>query len=392
MRTLLIPMLLLAPLRASAQQTPPVADRLQELERRLEKLEGAPAKTSLNAFNPAIGLALDQVGRFADDKANFEFRTAELNLEAPIDPFTKGWAIINAGASEVQVEEMAIETTRLPWNLTVRGGRLFADFGRMGRFHDDALPVTDRPASIETFLGGESQADGIETSYLLPFGPYLAATLGMYNKIGGENDREANDAARNLNKFSYLGRLATAFDLGYDHTVQFGASAVYTPRRTVIEDLAASGNAVAEVTKKNTWRTLSEVDLTYRYEPTSGGIYRGLLWGTEVLVNNERRFDDSTRLPTDRTRAFSGYSFVQAKFGRRWRGSVLFDLTEDLDNPRRNAKTLTFTATWYATEFQRLRASYARKTDTVPGSRRNDIATLQWTAFIGHHVHGFRDR
>lgn len=396
MTHLLVAALLAAPLAARAQDSS--EERIKALEDRLNKLEGAPAKTSLSAFNPAIGLALDNVYRQTHDKGNFLFRTAELNIEAPIDPFLNAWTVINANATEVAVEEMGLETTGLPHNLTVRGGRLFANFGRMGHFHDDSLPVIDRPNSLDTLIGGESQADGLEASYLLPTPGFVNATLGMYNKIGGENtDRATNDAPRNLNKFTYLGRLETSWELGDDHRVDLGVSSAWTPKRTVIENMATttSGNIVGEVTKKNTWRTLHGVDLTYRWQPTSGGLYKGLLWGTEVLQNNDRRFGRNVagdNLPRDRVKSYAGYTFVQFKLGRHWRPGALFDLTESIDAARTNTKTVTAFLTYDVTEFQRLRAAYSRVTDTVPGSKHNDFVGLQWTAFMGHHVHGFRDR
>ena len=51
-------------------------------------------------------------------------------------------------------------TTALPWNLTVKGGRFFADVGRFPHWHDEALPFVDRPPSIDRLFGGESQARG----------------------------------------------------------------------------------------------------------------------------------------------------------------------------------------------------------------------------------------
>ncbi|MDD5656811.1 MAG: hypothetical protein PHF00_06105 [Elusimicrobia bacterium] len=384
------PCLLLA---AAAAQSPAALseDRLQSLEERLTKLEGAPAKTSLSAFNPALGLALDFVLRDRDGKANFLFRSAEVNLEAPVDPFLKGWAIVNGSADGVEVEEAALETTALPGNLTVTGGRLFADFGRFPHFHDHELPVIDRPRSIDSFVGGESRADGVELSYLFPTEAYLRAVLGAYDKLGSENDRVDIAEGRPFDEFTYLGRLSAYQDIGADHSVELGASCAWTPKRGVVEDAAVTGNAFAESTRKNTWRTLGGLDLTYRYQPAAGGLYRGAVWGTEVLANNERRFGPTTRLPTDRVRAFSGYSYLWLKLGRRWRPGALADLAEDLDAARAITRTYTAFLTCDVTEFQRLRLAYSRETGNA-GRPEADIVGLQWTGILGHHVHGFRDR
>lgn len=396
MRKIVAAALLLTPLAAQAQD-PSSEDRIKALEERLNRLEGAPAKTSLSAFNPAIGLALDTLYRQTHDRGNFVFRTAELNIEAPIDPFLNAWTVINANASAVEVEEMGLETTGLPHNLTVRAGRLFANFGRMGHFHNDSLPAIDRPKSVEDFLGGETQGDGWELSYLLPTEHYVNATLGMYNKLGAENTRAANGVPRSLNGFTYLGRVSTTLEFADDHQVDLGVSSAWTPRRVVTENMATttSGNVVGEVTKKNTWRTLSGLDMTYRWQPAAGGLYKGLLWGTEVFQNNERTYglnvsDDN--LPKDRAMSYGGYSFVQLKLGRSWRPAVMYDIAQTLDAPRTNTNTLTLALTCDVSEFQRVRAAFSQETNSLPGSWHNDVVGLQWTAFMGHHVHGFRDR
>ena len=384
MNSLLLLALLAVPPAAGASEPAPAAeDRIKALEERLARLEDAPAKTSLSAFNPAMGVALDTAYSHADGRSNFNFRAAEINLSAPVDPFLKAWAIVVGSESG----EAALQTTALPYNLTVTGGRIFASFGRLAHFHNHELPVIDRPRSLEAFVGGETQADGVEVSYLVPAPFYLNATAGAYNKLGGENDRVDNAVSRAMDGFTYLGRLATYADLGDDHSVELGLSEAWTPRRYVNE------TAVPGIqTRKNTWRSLAGADLVYRWQPASGGLYKGLVWGTEVMQNNERRFDSGTNLPTDRVRSHAGFSYVQIKLGRHWRPGVMIDLTEDLDSARTLTRTFTGFVTYDATEFQRLRLSFARTTDNRPDRRGASTVGLQWTGVLGKHVHGFRDR
>ncbi|MFA6003795.1 MAG: hypothetical protein WC881_06980 [Elusimicrobiota bacterium] len=369
-------------------------ERISALEARLSRLEAAPAKASLSQFNPALGLALDALGRVQDSKSQFQLRAAELSIEAPIDPFLKGYAVIvgSNGDPAFSLEEAALQTTRLPCNLTVRGGRLFATFGRLGYFHDHELPVIDRPESLDSFIGGETRGDGLEVSYLLPTDQYINVVFGMYNKMGGDNDRTSDTDLRPLDQFTFVGRLGTSFDLGDAHGLELGASSAWTPKRTVTEDATVTGNASARSTLKNTWRTLHGVDLTYRYHPPQGGMYRGLVWGAEVLQNDERRFDAATRLPTDRVRAWAGYSFLEFKAGKNWRPGVLADLAEDLDQARRLTRTYAGFVTYEFSEFNRLRLQYSRVTDNMPGRPGSHRVALQWTAILGYHVHGFRGR
>src|SRR5205085_5100667 len=126
------------------------------------------------------------------DRGNCEFRAAELGLSASVGPFARGYAIITGTPDGFDVEEAAIVTTSLPWNLTVKGGRFFADFGRLSTFHDHDLPFVNRPLVLDQYVGGESQADGLEVNWLVPISHYVSLTAGMYNKVGAENDRVDN--------------------------------------------------------------------------------------------------------------------------------------------------------------------------------------------------------
>lgn len=403
--TFLSPLLLLSIPSFAQESAEENKTLLQSLQERVARLESAPAKSSPSAFNPAMGLALDTAFRHeSSDKARFHFRAAELNLEAPIDPYLKGWAIINGNQGGVEVEEMALQTTSLAWNLTVTGGRLFASFGRFSHFHDHELPVIDRPMSLDSFMNGESQAQGLEISWLAPTPFYLNATAGVFNKIGAENERTSDDVARSLDEMTYLGRLNAYADIGEDHGLELGASVAWTPKRGVDDtskdgtDFNADGvidtpNDPAGIrTIKNSWRTLTGLDLTYRWQPAAGGIYKGVTWGTEVLMNNELRYDSGSNLPLSRSRAWAGYSYVQVNLGRRWRPGVMMDITESLDKSRDVTRTMTGFLTFNVTEFQRLRVTGARTTNNTPGRMGGNVVALQWTGVLGHHVHGFRDR
>ena len=372
---------------ASTASPQELQNQLQDLKSRLEKLEGAPAKASLGSFNPAMGAALDAAFKDTNDKAGFQFRALELNVEAPVDPYLKAWGVITGsnGSPAVDIEEATLETTGLPYNLTVRGGRLFATFGRLAHFHDHELPVIDRPTSLDTFIGGETRADGVEVAYLLPTDLFVTATFGAYDKMGAGNARQDPAGSRPLDEFTYLGRLNTYMDLTDAQSVELGVDSAWTPKRTVTP--TAGGDALHE----DTWRSLTGIDVTYRYQPPVGGLYKGVLWGTEVLQNDERRIDPTTNLPTGRHVAYAGCSFVELKGGRHWRGGVMADLTENQDAPRLMTKTLTGFLTYDVSEFQRLRATYADSFANAPGPRNHTVG-LQWTGVFGNHVHGFRDR
>jgi len=268
-----------APPTAAAPAPPGATPDVEELKRmilaEIQPQIAAANKTFPSQFNPAIGFIVDTVfSHSRQNKSNFEFRSGEIGISASVDPFARAYGIINGTPDGVDIEEAAIVTTSLPWNLTVKGGRFFAEFGRLSTFHDHDLPFVNRPLVLDTYIGGESQADGVEVNWLAPIPHYLSLTAGMYNKIGAGNDRVDNRVSRDVSEFTYLLRAATSFSLHDEHSIDVGLSDAYTPE-VRIED------------KKG--RNLAGLDLTYRYTPLASASYRGLVWGNELLLNHESR-------------------------------------------------------------------------------------------------------
>jgi len=380
-----------APPAVSAAPTPaaaaPPAAEEEQLERRLtedilRKIQPsltAANKTFPSQFNPAIGLIIDTVGSYKEnERGNFEFRSAELGLSANIDPFARGYAIINGTSDSVDVEEAAIVTTSLPYNLTVKGGRFFAEFGRLSKFHDHDLPFVNRPVALDRFVGGESQSDGVEVSWLSPLSQYLTVTLGA------DNQRVDNTVPRDFSKFTYLARPATFFSLNDSNSIDLGASYAYTPK---VDTFTQDG---VEQLRNGKLRQLAGVDLTYRYTPLSHAQYRGLIWGTEALYNREDPNVGNDTTPVFLRRdAFSMYSYVEARLTRRYYPGFLFDLAQDPNRIQGETKAYSPYFTIWLSEFQRLRLQYTYNDE--PQNHESQFF-VQWTAVLGSHVHGFRDR
>ncbi len=371
-----------APTAAAADENRLKDEIVEKVARNLQPKLASLNKTFPSQFNPAIGLILDSAFSSKDNaRANFEFRSAELGISASIDPFARGYALLNGTPDGIEVEEAAIVTTSLPYNLTVKGGRFFADFGRLSHFHDHELPFVNRPLVLDRFVGGESQADGMEASYLAPISQYLMLTAGAYNKMGGENGRADNGRPRDFSKFTYLGRAATFFNLNDENSIDLGGSYAYTPKI----DVEHGGKP-----------PLAGADLTYRYTPLSQAGYRGLVWGTEFLFNRENQpvggFPEEPAdepLVLKHRDAVGLYSYVEARLTRRFYPGFLFDYVQDTGGLEPSTRAYSPYLTVWASEFQRLRLQYTYLDE--PGNHENQFF-VQWTAILGSHVHGFRDR
>ena len=377
------------PVAAAAAPTPEIdklkQDVAEQVERDIQPALTAANKTFPSQFNPSIGFIVDTVGSYQEHGGgNFELRSAELGLSASVDPFARAYAIINGTDDGIEVEEAAIVTTSLPYSLTATGGRFFADFGRLSKFHDHDLPFVNRPIVLDEYIGGESQANGLQVSYLTPLTQYLTITAGMYNKIGAENQRVANLEPRPLSEFTYLVHPATFFSINDNNSVDLGVSYAYTPRVKTYEMDDQT------VLRDGKLRNLGGVDLTYRYVPLQASTYRGLVWGTEVLLNHETWNTGTDEDPNFKPETAVGlYSYVEPRITRQFYPGFLFQWVQSID--RQSPATLAYSPylTMWLSEFQRLRLQYQYL--DAPGNHESQFF-LQWTAIIGSHVHGFRDR
>ncbi|HTO05700.1 MAG TPA: hypothetical protein VMR86_01480 [Myxococcota bacterium] len=368
---------------------------LEALERKVDALGAAPAAAApapvtpsdtarlapVNADNPAISFVIDaQAGTNTqgNDGVGFLLGTGELFISAPIDPFLRGYASINGTTDEgFDIEEAALVTTALPGNLTVKGGRFFADFGRFPHWHDEALPFVKRPDSIERFIGGESKSEGAEVSWLAPMDQYLNVSVGVYNSVGAERFEDPamfgeDKGQRSFSELTYLVHPTTYFDLTDTLNLELGGTYLSVPTGAK--------------------RGLYGLDATLRHQPGTSEFYQGTdvgvewLWSTERFVNAE--LEDGGTV-SGRFRRDGGYAYFESFFGRRFSVGGLFDYAENLFGPKDLQRTYSAFITWKPSEFQRLRLQWDDVGIDGPDNQR---FTLQWTAFIGSHSHGFSQR
>ena len=349
--------------------------RVDQVERSVKAVQSAPS-----ALNPAIGMAIDATAEQRSKAGGtFNFRSAEIGIAASIDPYARGYAFFNGSGDGVEVEEAAMVTTSLPWNLQARGGRFFADFGRLAKFHPHEYAFVNTPLSLERIVGGESQADGAELSYLFPTPFFLRGTVGGYNKLGAENERLDDTKSRAWSRFTYLGRLNTYFDLSDNHSIELGTSLAYTPSIRIPSDPHGGS------------RTLSGLDLTYRYQPLDSTLHQGVTVGAEFFGNSERVERESGYR---RMFAPGGYAYAEMKLNREWSAGFLYDNAPSLTSPGKKTQSYSPFLTWNLSEFNRLRFQYTYGNDNVNESKADggNQFFLQWTTVLGSHTHGFRTR
>jgi hypothetical protein len=401
---------LAAPEAAKKSTLEQVQQQVQQLKEEVGQVVEAQKKNILSVFNPAIGLVGESILSYrskgsnetgSDRPGGFDFnqRSVELNLAGSVDPFAKGYAVINASADPVtgeataQVEEAAIQTTSLPWNLTLKGGRFFGEFGRLSYIHDHELPFVNRPLVLDNYIGGESKTDGVQLNYLLPTSHYVSLTAGVGDQFGDTPNNVGN--FRHFNELNFWGRGSTYFDLTPDVSLETGVSALWNPKEQDRGGVFVQPDGSILTERR---RLVVGTDLMVRYQPLRNNQFRSLTWGTELLYSDNRYLVNPTGIPgalvfNRDVGSFGLYSYLAYKLHRQWIVGCLFDWME---NPQNNAdKTSAYTAwiTWAISHWNQLRLQYTYTThNAISGLLDDNAIYLQWAWIIGSHAHGWQER
>ncbi len=400
-----------APPAAAATTQPAAPDQIQkevkELKETVDQVVEAQKKYVPSVFNPSIGFVGETIFSYnskgsqqtgSDRPGGFDvnLRSMELNLAASVDPFARGYAVINAsadpitGESNVVVEEAALQTTSLPWNLTLKAGLFFSEFGRLAYIHDHELPFVNRPLVLDQYIGGESKTYGLQVNYLLPISHYVSLTAGVGTQFGSPPN-PAGDY-RQASELNYWGRASTYFDLTPDISLETGMSGLMNPNSNGLGGSLVQTNGS---TFSEQERRLVGADLTLRYFPLRNNQFKSLTWGTELLYSNNRydvtSLDSSVSSST--VGSFGLYSYLAYKFHRQWTSGFLFQWLENTQNNRAQTYSYSPYITWAVSHWNQLRLQYTHTdNNAATGLQSNDAVYLQWTWIIGSHAHGWQER
>jgi hypothetical protein len=392
---------------ATASTLDQVQQQVQQLDQKVEQVVEAQKKEFLSVFNPAIGFVGETVFSYRSQPQNktgsdrvggwdVNLRSAELNLAGGVDPYARGYAVINAsadsatGEATASVEEAAIQTTSLPWNLTLKSGRFFGEFGRLAYIHDHELPFVNRPLVLDRYIGGESRTDGAQLNYLLPTSHYVSVTAGLGDGFGTPPPNAGN--FRPFGGLSTWGRASTYFELTPDISFEPGVSWLWNPQSN------DRGGALVQpdgsiLTERE--RRLLDIDIALRYYPLRNNQFQSLTWGTELLYSDNKY--DVTAADGSASNRYVGsgglYTYLAYKFHRQWTAGFEFQWLQSAQN--RHAQTFAYSPyiTWVISHWNQLRLDYTYTANNAASGLKNDNAVyLQWVWIIGSHAHGWQER
>ena len=241
--------------------------RIQDLENRLVQAETKVSTTEArvaeavipppaaapvagpSAFNPSVSLILSgQYANLSKDPASYRITgfhlpndtldglrasrglslsESELGISANIDHLFYGAMLFSiAPDNTVSTEEAFIQTTALPYGLTLKAGRHYSGIGYLNEQHAHTWDFVDSPLAYRAFLGGQFGSDGVQMRWLAPTETFIeiGAELGRGSSYPG-SDRNKNGAG-SAAVFAHIGG-----DVGLSHSWRAGVSYLGTSAR-----------------------------------------------------------------------------------------------------------------------------------------------------------------
>jgi hypothetical protein len=327
----------------------------------------------------------------------FNLREVELGLSAEVDPYFRAWATVSVDEEGAGFEEAVLQTTSLPYGLTLSGGKIKSGIGRLNRQHAHAWDFLDAPLVYRAMFGDEGlSGDGVQLTWLAPTPFYLLFGTEVFN---GDNDpsfnvSDAEDMPQHDAPRLYTAFMKTGPDLGPNHALQFGLSGLSGRHQVWDEDEAAGADGESRI---------FGTDFVYKYDAKrSHGEGDFLLQGEYFYRDQD--LDDTVGAWQDLpswTAQQDGY-YVQGLYGFLpcWRTGLRWDqvgLINDVQNPEEgdlsygDSYRLAAMLDWKLSEFSLLRFQAGHGWYATEDGREDAWeCALQWQVTFGKHgAHDF---
>jgi hypothetical protein len=408
-------------LRAEIQQMKQNYEgRIQSLEARLQQTEAVAGQaektaetavvqastrpTSSNAFNPDISLILSGTyanrsrdsdyhitgfqagGEIGPGTRGFSLGESELGVYASVDPnFYGGLNLALAPDNSVGVEEAFIQTTSLPYSITLKAGRFFSSIGYLNDQHAHTWDFVDNPLAYQAFLGNQFGDDGVQVKWLAPTDLFLefGAEYGR-GRIADTEGRDKNGGGAG-SIFGHVGG-----DVGISNSWRAGLSYLsVSPNDRQSNDLDAAGSYVTNNFTGNSHVWVA--DFVWKWAPNGNATNTSLKLQGEYL----RRTEDGM-LNTDNYSASQSGWYAQAvyQFIPQWRTGLRFDRldsgnvhyglnTSNLADTSYDPQRVTWMLDYNPSEFSRIRLQFAR--DESRQEATDNQVFIQYQMSLGAH-------
>lgn len=349
-----------------------------------------------NELNPDVSVVLD--GYYKQNHTALSHRDegiglghTELSLSSPIDDMFEGrlTAVLedHAGETELELEEAFLQTTGIPYNLSVRGGRFLSQVGYLNSRHLHEDDFVERPAAYRALLGSHYFDDGLRLNLLLPTPFYWEIgaeafdggrlsegdeDIGVYTlntRFGGDLSRSQSWQAG----LSYLNNRQIHGEHGDDHEDDHDG-----------HDHGDHGHGAAY-----TGENLYLADLVWKWAPGGNNRQQQLTLSGEYLyaddLNEYARSDDVH----EGWYASAVYQFApQWSVGTRY-GQVELKETHGDHFHDQELKETDVMLAWSHSHFSTVRLQYTRQ-EADGFEKADNTVMLQYVMSFGAHgAHGF---
>jgi hypothetical protein len=309
-------------------------------------------------LNPEIGATGDVRGYATARRVqrdNFDPREFEIGFQSALDPYshTKIFVSIEGGAASL--EEGYAYWTGLPGRLRLDVGKFRQQFGELNRWHLHAVPETEYPLALTSYLGEDGLA-GTGISLYRAFGGFGT------HELMAQVTRSASDAELfgDGGRPTYLAHLLNFWQLGRSTYMQIGGTALYGTNPD-----SALRTRVGGVEFRLTWR------------PPLRAMYHEWTLRGELLALQKRTAGvGPTRL--------GGYVGTTYKLNQRFIAGVRYDYVESPEFGEITRQIIPSLTMWQS-EWVFLRAQY--QWQRVASATATHQLALQAVWAIGPHKH-----
>jgi hypothetical protein len=286
---------------------------------------------------------------------NFDPREFEFGFQSALDPYSHTKIFVSIEGEEVGVEEGYGYWTGLPGRLRLDVGKYRQQFGELNRWHLHAVPETEYPLALTTYLGGDGLS-GAGLSLYRAFGGLGTHELTGQVTLSSSDDQLFAGGRRP----SYLLHVLNFWQLTRSTYMQLGASGLY------------GTNPDSSLKTK-----VGGIDFRLTWRPPARALYREwTLRGELLALRKEYGGAGNTRL--------GGYVSTSYKLGQRWIAGARWDSVEDPATGLVTRQLIPSLTLWQS-EWVFLRGEY--RWQKIAGADASGQLALQAVWAMGPHKH-----
>ncbi len=302
---------------------------------------------------------------FSNGTRNFFLREFELNINAPLDPYTRAKVFISYEGEAVSIEEGYMTWLNFPLNLNLKAGEFKAQFGKFNRWHDHALPQYDKPRVLVNFFGNTSlKGFGVSGNFLLPsmFAHVNELDLEVISGGVGHSFQERGD------NLIFVNHLKNYYDLSKSIYLEIGLSSA----------IGKSADHEGDYNAEKYTSIVGGIDLTLSWIPPEKSKYKGFEWRSEFLYSKRE-------IPEEDMYSWGAFTSFQYRLDASFLTSVRLDYTQLPWDNDLEEKGFAATLDYWQSEFVRIRFQYSYIDRNFADGDSRLIFQTSWA--LGPHKH-----